>query len=102
MSLKISEQTEAFLTEEARRQGISVDALLQRLVKESGINTCAPLSETPELPILRLGPMGPLHRRDIYDDVQFSRYSPNGGDRVQFDITPYQKVGKPFATDPTQ
>jgi|HubBroStandDraft_1064217.scaffolds.fasta_scaffold2161129_1 hypothetical protein len=32
MSLAISEQTEARLTEEARRQGISVDALLEELI----------------------------------------------------------------------
>jgi hypothetical protein len=25
---------------------------------------------TPKVPILHLGAMGPLHRRDIYDDVR--------------------------------
>jgi hypothetical protein len=27
-------------------------------------------SSAPEVPILHLGEMGPLHRRDIYDDAR--------------------------------
>jgi hypothetical protein len=34
MTLHVSQQTEARLTEEARRQGISVDALIERLMNE--------------------------------------------------------------------
>jgi hypothetical protein len=34
MSIHISKQTEARLTEEAQRQGMSVDALIERLVNE--------------------------------------------------------------------
>jgi len=34
MSIEISRETEARLTDEARRQGISVDALLKRLMTE--------------------------------------------------------------------
>lgn len=70
MSIDISQQTEARLTEEARRQGLSVDALLQRLITEPATSASAEHREVPELPILHLGPMGPLHRRDIYDDVR--------------------------------
>lgn len=87
MSIEISPETEARLTDEARRQGVSVDALLERLMTEqrpSGSTVFATQAEaneparklvpdgkiTPELPVLHLGAMGALHRRDIYDDVR--------------------------------
>jgi hypothetical protein len=83
MSIQISSKTEARLTEEARRQGISVDMLLERLMKERA-TVLATQTEAVEharelvpggkiaveLPVLHLGAMGPLHRRDIYDDVR--------------------------------
>jgi hypothetical protein len=70
MSLNISQQTEARIMQEAQRQGISVDALLERLINERAAGTAAPDHQAPELPILHLGPMGPLHRSDIYDDLR--------------------------------
>ncbi|MHB8655431.1 MAG: hypothetical protein ACYDA9_16290 [Terriglobia bacterium] len=87
MSIEISSETEARLVDEARRQGISVDALLERLMTEhrpSGSAVFATQAEaieqarkltqggkiTPELPVLHLGAMGALHRREIYDDVR--------------------------------
>jgi hypothetical protein len=71
MSLDISRETEARVTNEAQKQGISVEALLERLMSEHGV-TAHPASRgsTPKLPILHLGAMGPLHRRDIYDDAR--------------------------------
>jgi hypothetical protein len=69
MSLEISRETEIRLVDEARRQGVSVDVLLERLIGELG--TAAEATGTgsmAELPALHLGPMGALHRRDIYDD----------------------------------
>ncbi len=67
----ISHETEARLTDEARRQGISVDALLERLmIEREAAAHIATASATPELPRLHLGVMGALHRRDIYDDVR--------------------------------
>ena len=36
MSIELSRETEARLTDEARRRGISVDAFLERLVSERG------------------------------------------------------------------
>jgi hypothetical protein len=70
MSIEISHEIEARLTDEARRQGISVDALLERLINERQMTTPASAGSTPELPILHLGAMGALHRRDIYDDAR--------------------------------
>jgi hypothetical protein len=67
MSIDISRETEARLAAEARRRGISVDALLARFIDE-----CAALTRptrTPELPVWHLGGAGALHRRDIYDDA---------------------------------
>jgi hypothetical protein len=83
MSIQISSETEARLTDEARRRGISVDALLEELIKERGavfatqeeaVERARELvpgeKVTSELPVLHLGAMGALHRRDIYDDVR--------------------------------
>ncbi len=70
MSIEISSQTEARLTDEARRLGISVNTLLERLMNERGTAAPAPdAGSIPELPVLHLGAMGALHRRDIYNDV---------------------------------
>ena len=71
MSIEVSEETKLRLTEEARKQGISVEGLLDRLISERE----APIrlagnGSIPKVPILHLGAMGPLHRRDIYDDVR--------------------------------
>ena len=70
MSITISHQTEIRLTEEAEKQGISVDALLERLMSERAASASAATRKAPALPVLDLGPMGPLHRRDIYNDVR--------------------------------
>jgi hypothetical protein len=70
MSIEISHETEVRLMGEARRQGIAVDALLERLLNEFGVAAdTSGTGSTPELPVLHLGAMGPLHRRDLYDDV---------------------------------
>jgi len=68
MSMEISRETETRLTDEARKQGISVDALLERLMSERGASAGA--RSAPELPVWHLGGVGSLHRRDIYDDVR--------------------------------
>ena len=70
MSIDISQQTEARLTKEAQRQGISVDDLLQQLMNERSAGAKPEQRQASELPILHLGPMGPLRRRDIYNDVR--------------------------------
>ena len=68
MSLIISEQTEALVTEEARRQGVSVDELLRQLIERDSAES-APREEVRELPVWHLGATGAFHRRDIYDNV---------------------------------
>jgi hypothetical protein len=71
MSIVISSEIEARLTEEARRLGISIEALLERLISERA--AAAHLGgngSAPKVPILHLGAIGALHRRDIYEDVR--------------------------------
>lgn len=72
MSIEVSPETEVRLTDEARRQGVSVEALLERLLRERGaaVRAAGGTRPTGKLPVLHLGVMGPLHRRDIYDDVR--------------------------------
>ena len=66
--IKISRETEALLTDEARRQGVAVDVLLERLINEHEA-TVHPAQSSSEAPVWRLGGVGALHRRDIYNDV---------------------------------
>jgi len=68
MSIQVSPEIEASLTDEARRQGVSVDTLLARFMSERSMTT-NPVPYSPELPVWRLGGTGALHRRDIYDDA---------------------------------
>ena len=69
MSIEISPETEIRIADEARRQGISIDALLERLMKERAATALATRSN-PELPVWNLGEVGALHRRDLYDDAR--------------------------------
>ena len=69
MNIEISPETEVRLTEEARKQGISVDALLKRLMSEREARASAGGRSAAELPVWHLGGLGSLHRRDIYNDV---------------------------------
>ncbi len=70
MSIEISHKTEARLTDEARRQGVSVDALIERFISElSAPAHLASNGSTPNVPVLHLGAMGSLRRSDLYDDV---------------------------------
>ena len=69
ISIKISRETEARLTAEAQRLGISVDALLERLIAELAALTHS-AQPAPGLPVWHLGGAGAFHRRDIYDNVR--------------------------------
>ena len=68
MTIEISSEIEARLTDEAKKQGISVEALLERLVIEC-LAAATPVKSVPELPIWHLGEVGSLRRVDIYGDV---------------------------------
>ena len=70
MSLDIPRETAVRLAAKAHEQGLSINALLERLLNEAG-NLKAPTAngELPKLPVWNLGVRGSLHRRDIYDDV---------------------------------
>ncbi len=68
MSLELSRQTEVSLIDEARKRGVSVEALLQMLMSEGEPKNCAAGSgSSPELPVWHLGCAGFLRRRDFYD-----------------------------------
>jgi hypothetical protein len=69
MSIELSGEIEARLADVARREGISVEALLKRFINERASLT-QPAQPKPELPIWHLGGAGALHRRDIYDDAR--------------------------------
>jgi hypothetical protein len=69
MSIEITRDTELRLVAEAQRLGISVDALVERLITERAALTY-PAGPRPELPVWHLGGLGTLHRRDLYDDVR--------------------------------
>jgi hypothetical protein len=70
MSLDIPTETAERLAAKAREQGLSINALLERLLNGAGDPTpSAANAKTPILPAWHLGVRGSLHRRDIYDDV---------------------------------
>lgn len=68
MTIDISAEVEARLIDEARKQGTSVEKLLEQLVSER-LGTTGPVKPIPELPAWHLGAVGSLRRVDIYDDV---------------------------------
>ena len=71
MNLAISPETGARLAAKAVAQGISIDALLERLLDDTGgPRGNAATGDAPQLPVWHLGLCGSLHRRDIYDDVR--------------------------------
>jgi len=67
MRLDISLETQARLVAKAREQGLSIDALLERLLNDDEMPARAANGEAPELPVRHLGVRGSLHRRDIYN-----------------------------------
>jgi hypothetical protein len=69
MSIDVSHETEARIADEARRQGISVGALLEQLMNERAASS-HPAQARPDLPVWHLCSVGALHRRDIYDDAR--------------------------------
>jgi hypothetical protein len=68
MSIEISKETEARLAPEARRLGLSEDALLARFLSEHAGLT-RPAQPAAALPVWHLGGAGVLHREDVYADA---------------------------------
>jgi hypothetical protein len=60
MSIEISRETEARIEDEARRRGLSVDALLERLMNEYAAMAKADTRSAP-----RSCPLGISERRDL-------------------------------------
>jgi hypothetical protein len=68
MALDISPKTHARLISKAREKGVSIDALLERLLNEADVLSASSVSDKSlELPAWHLGLRGNLHRRDVYD-----------------------------------
>lgn len=69
MILDLSLETEAKLAARAKELDLSVEALVEKLVDDGGLQkTSAPETKPLRLPLWNLGVRGDLHRRDIYDD----------------------------------
>jgi hypothetical protein len=66
--LELSPESETLLIDHAKRQGISVDALVERLVSERAVMATKGSSKVA-LPVWDLGVIGSMHRRGIYDDA---------------------------------
>jgi hypothetical protein len=64
MSIEISRDIAERLAGEARKAGISLDALLELFISERAALTPRVRSNS-ELPVWHLGGVGALHRRDI-------------------------------------
>jgi hypothetical protein len=68
MSLDISLEMEARLVAKAQEQGLSIDALLNRLLNDAVDAPARVINgEAPPFPARYLGVRGSLHRRDIYN-----------------------------------
>ncbi len=68
MILEIPPESEILLVNQAKREGISVGALVEKLVSEHAAMASTGRSEVV-LPAWDLGVIGSMHRRDIYDDA---------------------------------
>jgi hypothetical protein len=70
-TLNLDPEVEQQLLAQARERGVSLDAFLQEIVSQQARVARLPVDKiaVPELPRLRLGVTGALHRTDIYDDA---------------------------------
>jgi hypothetical protein len=77
MTLHVSQETEARLAEEAQRQGVSVDALIERLVSERTASAPAPKreAETPTVFEQGLGLFGSSADSALIDEVVSLAYT---------------------------
>jgi hypothetical protein len=77
MTLNVSQQTEARLTEEAQRQGVSVDTLIERLISERAASAPALKreSETPTVFEQGLGLFSSPEDAALMDEVVSRAYN---------------------------
>jgi hypothetical protein len=69
LTIELPDNLDTALHTHARAQGVSASDFVQQVLEQ----VLAPVSRaasTLELPILHLGAMDALHRRDIYKDVR--------------------------------
>ena len=73
LTIELPDSLDAALQMQARAKGISA-ASLARQVLEQALTPATIAASTPELPILYLGAVGDLHRRDIYSNDSQIKY----------------------------
>jgi hypothetical protein len=73
MEVRFTPEQEALLAQIATNAGIDAEHLVKnaalRLLEDADIPAAEPRTNG-ELPLFHLGGVGPLHRRDIYDDAR--------------------------------
>ncbi len=71
LTIEVTGELEVALNTQASQQGDSADNVARRVLADALTPSLKhEAGPTPELPILQLGTIGSLHRRDIYDDVR--------------------------------
>ncbi len=74
ITLDLNPEIEQGLLAQARERGVSLDDYLQEIVSKQALvaaaSPAAANGKALKLPILHLGAISSLHRRDIYDDAR--------------------------------
>jgi hypothetical protein len=76
VTLELNPEIEQGLLTQARERGVPLDAYLQEILsKQASLNNAAEVErgKLVEIPLLHLGVVSPLRRRDIYDDLDDAR-----------------------------
>lgn len=70
LTINLPDKLDAALKAQARAKGVSEAGFVQQVLEQALTPAAISNASTPELPVLHLGAMGALHRRDIYNDVR--------------------------------
>jgi hypothetical protein len=73
VTLELNPEIEQGLLAQARERGVSLGDYLQEIVSKQARAAASPAvgsGKGLKLPVLHLGAMNSLHRRDIYDDAR--------------------------------
>jgi hypothetical protein len=70
MEVHFTPEQEAQLAQIATKAGTDAEHLVKDVVLRLLDDEARFLPPAPELPVWHLGAVGPLHRRDIYDDFR--------------------------------